>query len=161
QLAQAQAATKQPPTTAYTPRPLEFARAKTTYRDTPSNAPYAKTSSGRRLALARWIVDRRNPQAERGAVNHVLARHFPQPLLASMSDFGLRPARPELAELLDWLAVDFMESGWSLKHLHRRLIGSRAYRMRSTSAHTEKRNVTIDPDNHYVWRMNPRRMEGE
>src|SRR5262249_12964280 len=56
QLAQAQAAAQQPPSTAYPPRPMQFPRAKTTYRDTPSNTPYAKLSTGRRLALARWIV---------------------------------------------------------------------------------------------------------
>ncbi|HZW33143.1 MAG TPA: DUF1553 domain-containing protein, partial [Isosphaeraceae bacterium] len=161
QLAQAQAAAKQPPTTAYTPRPMEFPRAKTTYRDTPSNAPYAKISTGRRLALARWIVDRRNPLAARVTVNHVWARHFGEPLVNAMSDFGLRTARPELAELLDWLAVEFMESGWSLKHLHRLIAGSQAYRMRSWSTRADEPNVTIDPDNRSVWRMNPRRMEGE
>ena len=161
QLAQAQAAAKQPPTTASTPRPMEFPRAKTTYRDTPSNAPYAKISTGRRLALARWIVDRRNPLAARVAVNHVWARHFGEPLVSSMADFGLRTARPDLAELLDWLAVEFMESGWSLKHLHRLIVGSRAYRMRSWSARADEPNVKIDPDNRYIWRMNPRRMEGE
>jgi hypothetical protein len=161
QLAQAQAAAQQPPTTAYTPRPMEFPRAKTTYRDTPSNAPYAKISTGRRLALARWIVDRRNPLAARVAVNHVWARHFGEPLVGAMSDFGLRTPRPELVDLLDWLAVEFMESGWSLKHLHRLIAGSRAYRMRSSSARADEPNVRLDPDNRYAWRMNPRRMEGE
>ena len=63
--------------------------------------------------------------------------------------------------LLDWLAVEFMESGWSLKHLHRLIVTSRAYRMRSSAEGTDDPNLRIDPDNHYVWRMNPRRMEGE
>jgi hypothetical protein len=161
QLAQAQAAAQQPPSSAYTARPMQFPRAKTTYRDTPSNTPYAKMSTGRRLALARWIVDRHNPLTARVAVNHVWARHFGEPLVGSMSDFGLRTARPELAELLDWLAVEFMESGWSLKHLHRLIVGSQAYRMRSSSAGVGEPNVRIDPDNRFVWRMNPRRMEGE
>ena len=66
-----------------------------TYRDTPSNAPYSKVSTGRRLALARWIVDRRNPLTARVAVNHVWARHFGEPLVASTYDFGLRTPRPE------------------------------------------------------------------
>ena len=74
---------KAPLTTAYTPRPLEFHRAKTTYRDTPSNAPYPKVSTGRRLALARWIVDRENPLTARVAVNHIWARHFGEPLVGS------------------------------------------------------------------------------
>ena len=83
-LAKAEAASKAPLTTAYTPRPLEFPRAKITYRDTPSNAPYSRVSTGRRLALARWIVDRRNPLTARVAVNHVWARHFGEPLVASL-----------------------------------------------------------------------------
>ena len=68
----------------HTPRPLEFPRAKTTYRDTPSNAPYSTVSTGRRLALARWIVDHRNPLTARVAVNHVWARHFGEPLVSSV-----------------------------------------------------------------------------
>ncbi len=161
QLGRAQAEVKKPLDTAYTPRALEFPRAKTTYREVPNNAPYAKVSTGRRLALARWIVDRRNPLAARVAVNHVWARHFGEPLVASMSDFGLRAPRPELHDLLDWLAVELMESGWSLKHLHRLIVTSRAYRMQSSAKGLDDPNLRIDADNHYVWRMNPRRMEGE
>jgi len=157
----AEAAAKATLTTAYTPRPLEFPRAKTTYRDTPSNAPYSNVSTGRRLALARWIADRRNPLTARVAVNHVWARHFGETLAGSAYDFGLRTPRPELHELLDWLAVEFMESGWSLKHLHRLIVTSRAYRMRSSDAGPGDGNVKIDPDNRLVWRTNLRRMEGE
>jgi hypothetical protein len=159
--ARAESLVKAPPTTDYTPRPLHFPRAKTTYRDVPPNTPYPKTSSGRRLALARWIVDRRNPLAARVAVNHVWARHFGEPLVSSMSDFGLRSPRPELADLLDWLAVELVESGWSLKHLHRLIVTSQAYRMRSSTAGANDPNARIDPDNRHVWRMNVRRMEGE
>jgi hypothetical protein len=157
----AEAAAKAPLTTAYAPRALEFPRAKLTYRDTPSNAPYPKISTGRRLALARWIADRHNPVTARVAVNHVWARHFGEPLTGSMYDFGLRTPRPEHHELLDWLAVEFMEKGWSFKRLHRLIVTSRAYRMRSADAGPGDPNVGIDPDNRYVWRMNLRRMEGE
>ncbi len=143
---------KAPLTTAYTPRPLEFPRAKITYRDTPSNAPYSKVSTGRRLALARWIVDRRNPLTARVAVNHVWARHFGEPLVDSTYDFGLRTPRPEHHALLDWLAVEFMESGWSFKHLHKLIVTSRAYRMRSSESGPDDPNVKIDPDNRYLWR---------
>ena len=161
QYAKAEAASKTPLTTEYAPRPLAFPRAKTTYRDTPSNAPYSKVSTGRRLALARWIADRRNPLTARVAVNHVWARHFGEPLTGSLDDLGLRTPRPELHELLDWLAVEFMESGWSFKHLHRLVVTTEAYRMRASSSGPGDPNVAIDPDNHHVWRMNPRRMEGE
>jgi Protein of unknown function (DUF1553)/Protein of unknown function (DUF1549)/Planctomycete cytochrome C len=160
-LAKAEAASKSPLTTAYTPRPLEFPRAKITYRDTPSNAPYSRVSTGRRLALARWIVDRRNPLTARVAVNHVWARHFGEPLVASSYDFGLRTPRPEHQALLDWLAVEFMESGWSFKHLHKLIVTSRAYRMRSSESDPDDPNVKIDPDNRCVWRTNLKRMEGE
>jgi hypothetical protein len=118
-------------------------------------------STGRRLALARWIVDRRNPLAARVAANHVWARHFGEPIVASLSDFGLRSPRPELADLLDWLAVELIESGWSLKHLHRVIVTSEAYRMQSSASGPNDPNLRIDPDNLSVWRMNPRRMEGE
>jgi hypothetical protein len=161
QYAKADLAAKGPPTTEYTPRALEFPRAKTTYRDTPSNAPYRSVSTGRRLALARWIVDRRNPLTARVAVNHVWARHFGEPLVGSMYDFGPRTPRPEHQELLDWLAVELMESNWSLKHLHRLILTSRAYRMSSSANGPDDSNVAIDPDNRYLWQMNVRRMEGE
>jgi hypothetical protein len=160
-LAKAEAESKEPITTAYTPRPLEFPRAKITYRDIPSNAPYSRVSTGRRLALARWIVDRRNPLTARVAVNHVWARHFGEPLVASSYDFGLRTPRPEHQALLDWLAVEFIESGWSFKHLHKLIVTSRAYRMRSSDSGPDDPNVKIDPDNRYVWRTNLKRMEAE
>jgi hypothetical protein len=154
-------AAKSPLTTEFTPRPLEFPRAKTTYRDNPSNDPYKKVSTGRRLALARWMVDRRNPLTARVAVNHVWARHFGEPLARSVYDFGLRTPRPEHDALLDWLAVEFMDSGWSFKHLHRLILTSRAYGMTTSDSGPGDPNLAVDPDNRYVWRMNARRMEGE
>jgi hypothetical protein len=159
--ARAEALLNSPPSADYTPRPLQFPRARTTYRDVPPSIPYPKVSSGRRLALARWIVDRRNPLAARVAVNHIWTRHFGEPLVSSMSDFGLRAPRPELADLLDWLAVELVESGWSLKHLHRLIVRSQAYRMRSSAADPNDPNTKIDADNRFLWRMNTRRMEGE
>ena len=86
----AEAEAKEAPTTAYTPRSLVYHRAKTSFRDEPSNKPYSTVSTGRRLALARWIVDRRNPLTARVAVNHIWMRHFGDPLVASTFDFGLR-----------------------------------------------------------------------
>jgi hypothetical protein len=161
EFAQAATAARAPLNTTYTPRSLEFPRAKTTYRDTPSNAPYRNTTSGRRRALAHWIVDRQNPLAARVAVNHVWARHFGEPLVTTMDDFGLRTPQPAQQKLLDWLAVEFMESSWSFKRLHRLIVSSDAYRMRSALAGPGDPNVAIDPDNRFVWRMNVRRMEGE
>src|SRR5262249_40911196 len=73
-------------------------------------------SSGRRLALARWITDRANPLAARVAVNHVWARHFGRPLVPTVFDFGRNGQPPTHPALLDWLAAEFMDRGWSLKH---------------------------------------------
>ncbi|MCH2200739.1 MAG: PSD1 and planctomycete cytochrome C domain-containing protein [Fuerstiella sp.] len=122
---------------------------------------YPSTSTGRRLALARWIVHNSNPLTARVAVNHIWTRHFGTPLVDSMFDFGLRTKRPAHHELLDWLAVEFMEHKWSMKHLHRLILTSRAYRMQSGSTDLTRRNTGIDPDNRLLWKMNPRRMEGE
>ncbi len=149
-----------PLTTDYKPRTLEYPRAKIAFRDVPSTAPYAHTSTGRRLALARWITDRANPLTARVAVNQIWSRHFGEPLVRSVFDFGLRSPQPLHHQLLDWLAVEFMESGWNMKRLHKLIVTSQAYRMQS-SAGTETANLKIDPDNHYYWRMNPRRMEAE
>ncbi|MBI3863679.1 MAG: PSD1 domain-containing protein [Planctomycetia bacterium] len=151
----------QPLSTEYRPRALEFPRAKIAFRDVPSTAPYARTSTGRRLALARWITDNRNPLTARVAVNHIWMRHFGEPLAGSAFDFGLRTPRSVHHELLDWLAVEFMESGWNMKHLHKLIVTSQAYRMQSSPVAADDPNRTIDPDNKYFWRMNPRRMEGE
>src|SRR5207237_10417267 len=90
-------------------------------------------STGRRLALARWICDRQNPLAARVAVNHVWARHFGRPLAENVADFGVRTRPPAQQPLLDWLAVEFMDHEWSMKWLHRLLVTSAAYRMRSSS----------------------------
>jgi hypothetical protein len=132
-------------------------------RDEPTYTPLVRldpeTSTGRRLALARWITDRNNPLTARVAVNHVWMRHFGRPLVPSVANFGLAGKPPTHPELLDWLAMEFMDSGWSLKHLHRLLVTSEAYRLGSQDADPARR--ALDPDNRWYWRMNPRRMEAE
>lgn len=122
---------------------------------------YPAGSTGRRLALARWITDNRNPLTARVAVNHIWARHFGVPLAKSMFDFGLRTKRPVHWQLLDWLAVEFMEHSWSMKHIHRLIVTSDAYRMKSETSGIDQQNRKIDPDNHLLWRMNSGRMEAE
>jgi hypothetical protein len=119
---------------------------------------YPTNSTGRRLALGRWITDRTNPLAARVAVNHVWARHFGEPLCATMFDFGRNGQPPTHPALLDWLAAEFMDHGWSLKHLHRLMVTSAAYR---ADSRPDPAATAIDPDNRYLWRMNPRRMEAE
>lgn len=117
-------------------------------------------STGRRLSLARWITDRQNPLTARVAVNHIWMRHFGRPLVASVSNFGLNGKKPTHPELLDWLAVEFMESGWSMKKLHRLLVTSQTYRLASSTADARHAQA-VDPENTYLWRMNARRMEAE
>jgi hypothetical protein len=114
------------------------------------------TSTGRRLALAKWIADAKNPLTARVAVNHIWMRHFGTPLVPTVANFGLNGKPPTHPELLDWLAVEFTESGWSMKHLHRLIVTSRAYRLSSRMP-----DKPIDPENRYYGRINPRRMEAE
>src|SRR5262249_55715847 len=126
----------------------------------PVRVPPAKrpTSTGRRLALARWLCDPQNPLTARVAVNHVWARHFGRPLVENVYDFGVRTKSPAQQQLLDSLAVEFMAHDWSLKWLHRMLITSAAYRMQSSLKEASASNLAVDPENQYYWRMNPRRM---
>ncbi|WP_161604598.1 DUF1553 domain-containing protein [Roseiconus nitratireducens] len=124
-------------------------------------AVYPSRSSGRRLALARWIVSRENPLTARVAVNHVWMRHFGEPLVESVFDFGLRAPEPIHRDLLDYLAVELIESGWSFRHLHRLIVTSQAYRRASSSLEADSQTVHKDPANLYYWRMNTRRMEAQ
>jgi hypothetical protein len=77
------------------------------------------------------------------------------------ANFGLSGKSPTHPELLDWLAVEFMESGWQMKPLHRLMVTSRAYRTRSTLGTATHPNLDADPENTAYWRFNPRRMEAE
>ena len=122
---------------------------------------YPKTSTGRRTALARWITRRDNPLTARVAINHIWMRHFGNPIVATVEDFGLAGQAPSHPELLDWLAVEFIEQGWSMKHIHRLMVTSSAYRMQSWPSRADHPNLATDRDNRYLWRMNQRRMEAE
>lgn len=122
--------------------------------------PFPTTSTGRRTALAKWITDRQNPLAARVIVNHVWARHFGKPLVATVFNVGRNGAKPTHPELLDWLAVEFMEHGWSLKHLHRLMVTSQVYQLSSSVAGSDKAHAT-DEANRFYWRMNPVRMEAQ
>ena len=112
----------------------------------------------RRLALAGWIANPDNPLTARVLVNRVWAYHFGTGLVNTPSDFGVMGDRPSHPELLDWLAVWFMENGWSVKMLHRLILTSQAYRQSSDfNAHA----AAIDADDRFYWRMAPRRMDAE
>jgi mono/diheme cytochrome c family protein len=156
---------------------------------------YPTSSTGRRLALARWIAGRQNPLTARVAVNHIWMRHFGSPLVPTVFDFGLNGKPPTHPALLDWLAVELMapmtdganrelssspplrkggaggvassadglndSASWRMKHVHRRIVTSNAYRQQSSIGASNESNRSIDPDNIYLWRMNVRRMEAE
>ena len=125
---------------------------------TPIGPKYPSTSSGRRLALAKWITAKDNPLTARVAMNHMWARHFGAPLVATVFNFGKSGQEPTNPALLDWLAVQFMERGWDMKAMHRLMVTSKTYRLAST---VEPEQMKADPDNVSLWRMNVRRMEAE
>jgi hypothetical protein len=129
--------------------------------ETSRNKPFPIVSTGRRAALARWIVHRENPLAARVAVNHIWLRHFGQPLVETVTDFGLRAPQPPQQPLLDWLAVELMEHQWSMKHLHRLMVTSATYRMSTSSASSNEKTVQTDLENAYYWRRRPVRMESQ
>ncbi len=117
-------------------------------------------STGRRRALASWITDSRNPLTARVAVNHLWNRHFGTPIVATTFDFGRKGALPTHPELLDWLASELVDSGWSMKHLHRLMVMSSTYRLSSSNLGGED-NLTKDTDNRLWWRRNPIRIESQ
>jgi mono/diheme cytochrome c family protein len=142
-LAKAEAELQMPAGTAYAPRKM---------------TTYPATSTGRRLALANWIASPENPLTARVVVNHVWLRHFGTPLVTSTFEFGHNGRAPTHPELLDTLAVGFMNDGWSLRKLHRLLVTSQAYRRDSVG---DPAALAKDSENQTYWRMNVRRMESE
>ncbi len=123
---------------------------------------YPETSTGRRAALAAWITSKDNPLTARVFVNHVWLRHFGQPLVPTVFEFGKNGRPPTHPALLDWLAVEFMKSDWDVKALHKVMMTSKAYRMASSfTGPAADANRKADPDNLLVWRMNPRPLEAE
>ena len=120
---------------------------------------YLESSTGRRSGLATWMGSTKNPLTARVAVNHVWMRHFHEPLVPTVNDFGRAGRPPANPALLDWLAVEFMESGWQMKRLHRLIVTSGTYRRTSRADH--ETNMAKDPANRFLWRMNTGRMEAE
>ncbi len=112
----------------------------------------------RRLALADWIVDPKNPLTARVIVNRVWQYHFGQGIVNTPSDFGLMGDRPSHAELLDSLAISFIENGWSLKWLHRQILRSQTYQQ---SDRFDKKAHAVDAANRLLWRMPLKRMDAE
>ncbi len=117
-------------------------------------------STGRRLALARWIAQPANPLTSRVMVNRIWQYHFGRGLVQTSGDFGRLGSVPSHPELLDYLAGQFVAGGWSIKAMHRLIMTSATYRQSSLTPAGEVAQMK-DPDNRLLWRMNPRRLEAE
>ncbi len=124
----------------------------------PAFTTYPGSSTGRRLGLARWITDPAHPLTARVAVNHLWGRHFGRAIVPSVNDFGRNGQRPSHPALLDWLAAELLERRWSMKEIHRLIVTSATYRQDSRP---DERDLAVDPDNVYLWRWTPRRVEAE
>lgn len=145
------------PKEAIEPAALTIASPPDQQRSFAANHPGVPTT-GRRLAYARWLTSGRHPLTARVLVNRVWQHHFGRGLVGTPDDFGALGERPSHPELLDWLADEFMASGWSLKHLHRILMGSSVYRQ--SSRHDPER-LKADPANLLYSRKPVIRLEAE
>lgn len=114
--------------------------------------------AARRRKLAAWLVHEANPLFARTMVNRVWQYHFGRGLVETPNDLGFNGGLPSHRELLDWLAVEFRERGWSLKELHRVIVTSATYRQ---SAQERPEAAALDADNRLLWRYAPRRLEAE
>jgi hypothetical protein len=121
-------------------------------------------STGRRAALARWLTRPDHPLTARVMVNRLWKHHFGVGLVATPNDFGAMGDAPTHPALLDWLAMEFVSHGWSLKHVHRLMVTSATY---CQSSHLDldrpahARAYTVDRDNKLLWHARRRRLEGE
>jgi len=118
----------------------------------------ASASPRTRLDLARWLVSRENPLTARVLVNRVWMRYFGAGLVETENDFGMQGSLPTHPELLDWLAADLMQGGWSLKDLHRRIVTSATYRQ---SSHARPELAETDPTNKLLARQSRLRVDAE
>jgi hypothetical protein len=119
--------------------------------------PEGYSGSGR-LELAKWVTDPNNPLTARVMVNRIWQGHFGKGIVQSANDFGARGKRPTHPELLDYLARRFVESGWSVKAMHRLILMSRVYQLASVE---DGSNARMDPAIDHLWRFNPRRLSAE
>ncbi len=119
--------------------------------------PYEPSGSGR-LEFANSITSKDNPLTARVMVNRIWAGHFGKGLVGTLSNFGILGDRPTHPQLLDYLAVQFMENNWSMKHMHRLIMNSAVYQQ---SSQFNAQKYDADPENKVLWRMNRRRLEVE
>ena len=131
-----------------------------TYGDPPTEIPRPDgRTSGRRLALAEWIASRDNPLTARVMANRIWHHHFGRGIVRTLDNLGRMGDEPTHPELLDWLAVEFMDRGWSIKEMHRLLMTSEAYRMASSFPH--EASADADPENNLLWHYRGQRLEAE
>jgi len=131
-----------------------------TYGNPPVAIPPADgRTSGRRRALAEWLGSPENPLTARVAVNRIWSHHFGQGIVATLDNFGKMGAAPTNPELLDWMAVEFMSGGWSIKKLQRLMMTSDAYQM--ASQFTDAADEARDPENNSLWRFPIQRLDAE
>jgi hypothetical protein len=116
-------------------------------------------TSGRRLALARWITNGQHPLTARVIVNRLWQHHFGRGIVPTPSDFGRTGQPPSNLELLDYLASEFVAGGWRFKAFHKQIMLSSTYRQ--SSRIDSEQAVSIDPDNALCWRQNARRLDAE
>ena len=135
------------------PRPLGVLLADDT-PELPADAPKP------RAALAAWVTEPDNPLTARVMVNRIWHYHFGRGIVGTPNDFGRMGERPSHPELLDYLANEFVTSGWSVKHIHRLILLSNAYQQ-SSGAPAPAGAVEKDPQNRLLWRFNRRRLEAE
>jgi hypothetical protein len=121
-------------------------------------AGYTVPAEGRRTAFANWLASRENPLTARVMVNRIWQFRMGDGLVRTPNDFGTMGDKPERHELLDWLAAEFMERGWSVKAIDRLLVTSNTYRQSSAP---DAIKSEVDPQNRLFWRMNRKRLEGE
>lgn len=131
-----------------------------TYGNPPVELPPANGhTSGRRRALAQWLTSAENPLTARVMVNRIWHHHFGRGIVATLDNFGKMGEKPSHPELLDWLALEFMQRGWSIKQMHRLIMTSAAYRRASQFESTEY--AAKDPDNINLWRFRLQRLDAE
>ena len=115
-------------------------------------------TTGRRLAYARWLTSGDHPLVARVLVNRVWMHHFGQAIVGTPSEFGKLGVSPTHPELLDWLADEFMRSGWDMKQLHRLILSSTAWRQSSVR---DPQKVAIDAENKFYWHKPIQRLDAE
>jgi uncharacterized protein DUF1553/uncharacterized protein DUF1549/cytochrome c len=131
-----------------------------TYGNPPVELPPAsRHTSGRRRAMAEWLVSPENPLTARVIVNRIWHHHFGRGIVATLDNFGKMGELPSNQELLDWLSIEFMDRGWSIKQMHRLLMTSQAYKM--TSQFNDASNLAKDPEDRLWWRFRIQRVDAE